>query len=178
MNSTKAPVPSSCEPTGARPVLPSGIEAGLVGGIAVAIIFFARDLFVGHPMQTPSMLGTLMLQGAEAARTVTSAPGAAIAYNAIHFAVWIFAGSIGIQLMRQVEAFVSQLVSPVGRSQRAHHRLCTRERARLGRRTAADASLVGDRDRRRSDGLVSRLAPPARDATRPADGRRVKRPEG
>lgn len=104
MNSTKAPVPSSSEPTGAKPVLPSGIEAGLVGGAAVAIVFFARDLFAGHPMRTPSVLGTLMLQGAEAARTVTYAPGAAIAYNAVHFAVWIFVGSIGIQLMRQVEA--------------------------------------------------------------------------
>jgi len=104
MNSTEPPVPSSNEPTGAQPVLPSGIEAGLFGGAAVAIVFFARDLFVGSPLQTPSVLGTLMLQGAEAAKTVTSAPGAAIAYNAVHFAVWIFAGSIGIQLMRQVEA--------------------------------------------------------------------------
>ena len=41
MNSPEAPVPSKSEPTGARPVLPSGIEAGLLGGAAVAVTFLA-----------------------------------------------------------------------------------------------------------------------------------------
>jgi hypothetical protein len=112
MNSTEPPVPSSSEPTGARPVLPSGIEAGLLGGAAVAVVFLARDLLVGYPMQTPSVLGTLMLHGAEAAKAVTSAPGAAIAYNAAHFAAWVIAGSSGLQLMRQVEASAANWYRP------------------------------------------------------------------
>ena len=112
MNSPEAPVPSKSEPTGARPVLPSGIEAGLLGGAAVAVTFLARDLLAGTPMQTPSILGTLMLQGPEAAQTVTSAVGPALAYNAVHFAVWILAGSVGIVLMRQVEASASNWYRP------------------------------------------------------------------
>ena len=112
MNSSEPPVPSSSDPVGSRPVLPSGIEAGLLGGAAVAIIFLVRDLLAGTPMQTPSVLGTLMLQGPEAARTVTSAAGAAIAYNAVHFAAWVLAGSFGIVLMRQVEASASNWYRP------------------------------------------------------------------
>jgi hypothetical protein len=112
MNSPESPVPSKSEPHGARPVLPSGIEAGVLGGAAVAIVFLARDLLVGIPMHTPSVLGTLMLEGADAARTVTSAPGPAIAYNAVHFTVWVVAGSIGIVLMRQVEASASNWYRP------------------------------------------------------------------
>ncbi len=112
MSSSEPPVPSSSEPIGARPVLPSGIEAGLLGGAAVAVIFLARDLLAGAPMQTPSVLGTMMLQGPEAARTVTSAAGAAIAYNAVHFAVWVLAGMYGNLLMYQVEASASNWYRP------------------------------------------------------------------
>jgi hypothetical protein len=112
MKSSEPPVPSKSEPTGARPVLPSGIEAGLLAGAAVAVTFLARDLLAGAPLQTPSVLGTWMLQGPEAARTVTSAAGPAIAYNAVHFAVWVLAGSVGILLMRQVEASASNWYRP------------------------------------------------------------------
>ena len=112
MNHSEPPVPSSSDPIGARPVLPSGIEAGLLGGAAVALVFLARDLLAGAPMQTPSVLGSLMLQGPEAARTVTSAAGAAIAFNAVHFALWVLAGSVGSVLMRQVEASAANWYRP------------------------------------------------------------------
>jgi hypothetical protein len=104
MMTSEPPVPSSEEPVGARPVLPSGIEAGIVGGAAVAAVFLIRDLLAGAPLQTPSVLGTLMFDGPEAARAVVSAPGAAIAYNAVHFACWVIVGSLGSVLMRRVEA--------------------------------------------------------------------------
>jgi len=112
MNSPISPVPSSNEPTGARPVLPSGIEAGILGGGAVVLVFFARDLLAGAPLQTPSVLGTLILAGPEAAVSVTDAPGAALAYNVIHFAAWTLAGSLGIRLMRQVEASAANWYRP------------------------------------------------------------------
>jgi hypothetical protein len=112
MSASQPPVPSSEEPIGARPVLPSGIEAGLVAGAAVALVFLIRDFLAGAPMQTPSVLGTLMTQGPDAARTVVSAPGAAIAYNAVHFSFWVVAGSIGIVLMRQVEASATNWYRP------------------------------------------------------------------
>jgi hypothetical protein len=112
MTSTESPVPSSEEPTGARPVLPSGIEAGLVGGTVAAVVILLRDLVAGAAMQTPSVLGTLMVQGPEAARMIVSAPGAAIAYNAVHFTVWVMLGSLGSVLMRQVEASATNWYRP------------------------------------------------------------------
>jgi hypothetical protein len=104
MTSSETPVPSRQEPSGSRPVLPSGIEAGLVGGLAVIVVFFVRELLAGAPMQTPEMLGTLMFDGPEAARAAVTASGAAAAYNAVHFALWVLTGALGSVLMRQVEA--------------------------------------------------------------------------
>jgi hypothetical protein len=75
-------------------VLPEGLEAGLAGALAVALVFLARDLWIGEPLHTPTVLGVLILQGAEAARETRSAPGAAALYNAVHFAVWTAAGFV------------------------------------------------------------------------------------
>ena len=84
-------------------VLPEWIEAGLIGGLAVAAVFLVRDSLLGDPLHTPSVLGVLLFQGREAARATTSAPGAAAAYHAIHFSVWIVVGLIGTQVMRWAE---------------------------------------------------------------------------
>jgi hypothetical protein len=67
-------------------------------------VFFVRDLIAGAPIQTPSMLGTLLFEGPEAARAAVSAGGAAIAFNFIHFAIWVATGAVGGVLMRRVEA--------------------------------------------------------------------------
>lgn len=112
MTSPEAPVPSDTEPTGSRPVLPSGIEAGLVGGLAVAAVFLVHDVLLGSPLQTPALLGTLMFQGLEAARAGHLAPGAAIAYNAVHFGAWVGAGALGSVFMRDVEASPSHWYRP------------------------------------------------------------------
>jgi hypothetical protein len=88
-------------PTGL--VLPSGIEAGLAGGLAVAGVFLVRDLWVGAPLHTPSVLGTLLFDGLAAARGTTWNPGAAAAYNAVHFGLWMVAGFVGAYAMRRAD---------------------------------------------------------------------------
>ena len=84
-------------------VLPEWIEAGLLGGLVVAAVFLVRDSLLGEPLHTPSVLGVLLFQGLEAARSTTSAPGAAAAYNAIHFSVWVMVGFVGAQVVRCAE---------------------------------------------------------------------------
>jgi hypothetical protein len=84
-------------------VLPEWIEAGLFGGFAVAVVFAVRDWWIGQPFHTPAVLGVLLFQGVAAARVTTSAPEFALAYHAIHFAVWIAVGLAGAHVMRSAE---------------------------------------------------------------------------
>jgi hypothetical protein len=84
-------------------VLPEGIEAGLVGGLAVAGVFLVRDAWLGDPMRTPALLGTLLVGGAEAARTAAPAAGSAALYHAVHFFAWIALGFAASAVMRRAE---------------------------------------------------------------------------
>jgi hypothetical protein len=103
MDSPESPFESDDHPIEPQPVLPSGIEAGLFGGFAVIAVFLIGDMLGGEPLHTPSVLGTLLIEGVEAARGIDSAPGVAAAYNLVHFAAWILVGSVGIHLMHRVE---------------------------------------------------------------------------
>jgi ABC-type Fe3+-siderophore transport system permease subunit len=84
-------------------ILPEWLEAGLLGGFAVAAVFLVRDALLGEPLHTPSVLGVLLFQGLEAARATTSAPAAAVAYHAIHFSVWVVVGLVATRVMRRAE---------------------------------------------------------------------------
>jgi hypothetical protein len=49
-------------------MLPEGLEAGLVGAFAVVAVYLMRDVATGEPLNTPSVLGTLLFEGLDAAR--------------------------------------------------------------------------------------------------------------
>ncbi|TFG98608.1 MAG: hypothetical protein E4H11_00200 [Myxococcales bacterium] len=91
------------EPPRAPLVLPEGIEAGVIGGLAVAAVFFVRDAWIGDPMQTPSMLGALLVAGSQAARAAAPAAGSAALYHAVHFFAWIAFGFAASGVMRRAE---------------------------------------------------------------------------
>ena len=112
MDSSESPFDSGDHPIEPRPVLPSGIEAGLFGGFTVIAVFLISDMLGGEPLHTPSVLGILIVHGAEAARSLDSAPGAAAAYNFVHFAVWMLMGFVSIQLMHLVERSASNWYLP------------------------------------------------------------------
>ena len=84
--------------------LPEGVEAGLIGGFTVGLVYLVRDLSVGHAFQTPGLLGTLLLEGAATGVSNDPSAGAAAAFNCIHFAVWMVFGFMASAAVRQVEA--------------------------------------------------------------------------
>jgi hypothetical protein len=94
-------------------VLPEGVEAGLIGGLAVAAVFFVHDAWVAQPMHTPALLGTLLLSGAAAARSQGPASGAAAAYHTLHFLAWVALGFAGSALMGYAERTRTRWLPPL-----------------------------------------------------------------
>lgn len=72
--------------------LPEGLEAGLIGGFVVVLVYGVWDLLLGEPLRTPSVLGNLLLYGSAGAAEPTGDTAAAVAYHAAHFAVWTAVG--------------------------------------------------------------------------------------
>lgn len=103
----KAPQPS--EDRGADLALPEGLEAGLASGIAVVVVYLLHDLAsAGDWLYTPTVLGTLLRSGADAAGMVVAdptaaEPGVAALYHAVHFSAWTVAGFVGASLVRLAE---------------------------------------------------------------------------
>ena len=84
-------------------VLPEGVEAGLIGALSVAAVFFVHDVWGGEPLHTPSLLGTLLISGAAAVRAQGPVAGAAALYHTFHFLAWIVLGFAGSALMAYAE---------------------------------------------------------------------------
>lgn len=84
-------------------VLPEWVEAGLLGAFAVAIAYGVRDVAIGEPLHTASVLGVWLLDGAETAGRTVSAPGAAALYHGLHFALWMALGLAASRLIRRAE---------------------------------------------------------------------------
>jgi len=93
--------------------LPEGVEAGLVAALSVAAVFFVRDVWIGEPLRTPSLLGTLLMSGATAARTQEPVAGAAALYNVFHFVAWTALGFAGSALMAHAERTRTHWLPPV-----------------------------------------------------------------
>lgn len=84
-------------------VLPEGVEAGLIGAVTVAAVFYVRDVWAGEPLRTPAVLGTLLVAGATAARNAAPITGAAALYHIFHFLAWTVLGFAGSALMAHAE---------------------------------------------------------------------------
>ena len=68
-----------------------GIDVGIIGGLAVAVWFLILDILRGHPLQTPSLLGQVVLFGESAPQT-GFVFGAFLLYTAFHFLVFALIG--------------------------------------------------------------------------------------
>ena len=75
------------------------IDAGFIGGGAVAVWFFIRDLAGGRPLATPSVLGQLFLLG-EPHPVARFDFGAVILYTGVHFVLFVLFGLVLAVLVR------------------------------------------------------------------------------
>jgi hypothetical protein len=92
-------------PAGIAPVLQDGLFAGVIGAVTVLVVFFLVDLVAGDALRTPSTLGALLFEGAEAAARAESDLEISIAYNAVHFLLWLLAGLIASYLCTFVHRY-------------------------------------------------------------------------
>jgi hypothetical protein len=94
-------------------VLSDGLYAGLIGAIVVAAWFLILDSLAGHPLRTPSMLGTWIIRGPGAVSDAMVDPAMVAAYTAVHFIAFVLVGSIASYLFalgdRQPAAVVGLL---------------------------------------------------------------------
>lgn len=88
--------------------LPEGLEAGLCGGFAVVAVYLIHDLGTSDWLYTPTVLGTLLYSGPDAASMVVAdpaaaEPGMAVIYHFLHFALWVIAGFVSAALVKLSE---------------------------------------------------------------------------
>ncbi len=73
-------------------VIAEGTDVGIIGGMAVAVWFLILDTIAGHPFQTPSLLGQVVLFGDPTPDTSQLVFGAILVYTAFHFVVFALLG--------------------------------------------------------------------------------------
>jgi len=69
-----------------------GLDAGLLGGSAVAVWFLIKDTLAGQPLRTPSLLGQILLSPSQAPIISPSDFGAIVIYTAAHFMAFVLLG--------------------------------------------------------------------------------------
>lgn len=69
-----------------------GTDVGIIGGLAVALLFLVLDAIAGQPLRTPSLLGQVVLMGDATPDTSNIIFGAILLYTAFHFVVFALLG--------------------------------------------------------------------------------------
>lgn len=72
-------------------VVPEGLEAGLIGGLTIVMVYLVPDVLAGSWLRTPSLLGALLF-GAEPQEAQAASGGLAAAFTVVHFGAWALAG--------------------------------------------------------------------------------------
>ena len=80
-------------------VLGEGTDVGIIGGLVVAVWFLILDAIEGHPFQTPSLLGQIVLLGERNPDTTHLAFDGILLYTAFHFIVFILLGMLVVWLV-------------------------------------------------------------------------------
>jgi hypothetical protein len=79
-------------PENRHSIVGEGTDVGLIGGLVVAAWFLMLDTLAGHPFQTPSLLGQMVIFGDRTPDPRQLAFGAILFYTAFHFIVFALVG--------------------------------------------------------------------------------------
>jgi hypothetical protein len=105
--SDRAPDPAGTRPlegTDGGPLLADGTIAGLVGAATIALWFLLVDTLRGHPLYTPSLLGTALFRGHEAlASPATHAISPLMVVLFTVVLIFVVTGQIAARLVRVAE---------------------------------------------------------------------------
>jgi hypothetical protein len=76
-----------------------GMDAGIIGGLVVAVWFLALDLAAGRPFMTPSVLGQIVLFGEGQPQLTPPVFGAILLYTVVHFVLFALLGIVVAKLV-------------------------------------------------------------------------------
>lgn len=80
--------------------LKEGVAAGLLGALVVAALFLLRDLTLGVPLLTPSVLGQVIIEGVRSPVVDRAVPGAVVGYTLLHLGAFVVFGILLASLAR------------------------------------------------------------------------------
>jgi len=84
-------------------IIREGIAAGLIGAALVAVWFLTYDLFKGHPLRTPTLLGAAVFRGLTDPGTLELELGLVLGYTVLHGLAFVFFGIIAALLVVAAE---------------------------------------------------------------------------
>ncbi len=87
-------------------VYAEGITAGMLGGAAIAVWFFLIDLLNGHPLYTPTVLGTALFRGGaglDSPETLPISFEMVAVFTWVHFLVFAVIGGAAARLLAIAE---------------------------------------------------------------------------
>lgn len=83
-----------------------GIVSGLIGGATIAVWFLILDTLSGHPLYTPSLLGTALFKGSRYLMPPEGVPislNMVLAFSCVHGLIFSIIGAIGSWLLSFAE---------------------------------------------------------------------------
>jgi hypothetical protein len=92
-------------------VVREGAIAGLIGAAAVAIWFLMVDFAQGVPLQTPTVLWAVLIQGARDLVVVPITLGAVLGYTVVHGLAFVLFGIVAAALMAGAEREPAMLLA-------------------------------------------------------------------
>ena len=81
------------------------VYAGTFGGSAVAIFFLFTDMLAGQPFFTPSLLGSVLVLGADAADVAAVRLDAVFYFSVIHIVAFTALGALASFVVHEVELY-------------------------------------------------------------------------